>query len=145
MRPGGYGRGMQHDEFIGRVQDRARLPSRGAAERVTRATLETLGERIPEGTAANLAAQLPAEIGEHLRRTIEMDGAGPGERFDRPQFVQRVAERAGAREPDAVYAARVVLEVVDEATTGGLIGKVRESLPEDIRDLLDAGSEGQLS
>ncbi len=40
---------MQHDAFIGQVQARARLSSRGEAESATRATLETLGERMPEG------------------------------------------------------------------------------------------------
>ncbi|MDQ3764462.1 MAG: DUF2267 domain-containing protein [Actinomycetota bacterium] len=134
---------MRHDEFIGQVQHRARLPSRGDAERLTRATLETLGERIPEGTVTNLASQLPQEIGEHLRRTVTMGGAG--ERFDMPEFVQRVADRASAQEPDAVYGARVVLEVLDEATTGGLIGKVGEALPADIRKLLEAGSQGNLA
>jgi uncharacterized protein (DUF2267 family) len=56
---------MRHDEFIGQVQNRAKLPSRGDAEGATRATLETLGERIPENLAVNLASQLPQEIGEH--------------------------------------------------------------------------------
>lgn len=135
---------MQHDEFIGLVQNRARLPSRGDAERATRATLETLGERIPETLATNLAAQLPQEIGEHLRRTVVMGGAGSGERFDRQEFVRRVAGRSGADDPRAVYAARVVLEVVEEATTGGLMDKVRDALPDDLRALLDAGSSGQL-
>ena len=69
---------MEHDEFIGQVQARARLDSRGAAEQATRATLETLGERLSEGAAENLAAQLPHEIGEHLRRTA----SGTGERLD---------------------------------------------------------------
>jgi uncharacterized protein (DUF2267 family) len=78
---------MQHDEFIGLVQNRARLSSRGDAERATRAVLETLGERIPEGLAGNLAAQLPHAIGEHLRRTEVYAGAGTGERFDRPDFI----------------------------------------------------------
>lgn len=61
---------MKHDEFIGHVQHGARLASRGAAERATRAALETLRERVPDGLADNLAAQLPTEIGEHLRRTL---------------------------------------------------------------------------
>ncbi len=50
---------MEHDEFIGQAQHRARLASRGEAERATRATLETLAERISDGAAQNLAAQLP--------------------------------------------------------------------------------------
>jgi uncharacterized protein (DUF2267 family) len=55
---------MRHDEFIGEVQHRVKLPSRGDAERATRATLETLGERL--GAPDNHAAQLPPEIGRHL-------------------------------------------------------------------------------
>jgi uncharacterized protein (DUF2267 family) len=50
------GADMQHDEFIGLVQNRACLSSRGDAERASGATLETLAERVPEGLAGNLAA-----------------------------------------------------------------------------------------
>jgi uncharacterized protein (DUF2267 family) len=133
---------MQHDEFIGLVQNRARLSSRGDAERACRATLETLGERVPEGLADNLAAQLPHEIGEHLRRTEIYGGTGPGERFDRADFVERIALRAGVDEPQAAYLGRAVLEVVNEATQGSITTKVAGSLPPDIRALVTAGSSG---
>jgi uncharacterized protein (DUF2267 family) len=134
---------VQHDEFIGQVQAKARLSSRGDAERATRATLETLGERIPEGLADNIAAQLPHEIGEHLRRTIVYGGVGTGERFDSREFVRRVSERAGTDEPRAAFLARVVFEVVDEATSGTLTRKVADSLPDDLRNLVTAGSTGE--
>ncbi|MFC4053800.1 DUF2267 domain-containing protein [Actinomadura syzygii] len=133
---------MRHEAFIGQVQDRARLSGHGEAERATRAVLETLGERIPEGLADNLAAQLPHEIGEHLRRTEVYGGAGSGERFDRHDFIERVAARSGTDEPRSAYLARVVLEVTDEATQGGVTRKVRESLPADIRSLVTAGHTG---
>lgn len=133
---------MQHDEFIGQVQSRGRLSSRGTAERACRATLETLGERITEGLADNLAAQLPHEVGEHLRRTEVLGGAGTGERFGRSDFIERVAERAGVDRPRAAHLARAVFEVVDEATSGGVTAKVRASLPPDIRNLISAGSTG---
>ena len=135
---------MQHDEFIGQVQARARLASRGEAERAVRATLETLGERLPDGLADNLAAQLPHEIGEHLRRTELLGGLGTGERFGLDEFVNRVADRTGEDRPQAVFQARTVLEVVDEATTGGLIDRVRDALPGDVRELTVAGSTGPL-
>lgn len=135
---------MQHDQMIGVVQDRARLASRGDAERAVRATLETLGERIPDGLADNLAAGLPHEVGEHLRRTEVMGGLGTGERFDRDEFLTRVAERSGTDPPQAAYLARVVLEVVDEATSGGTMSRVRDALPADIRQLATAGSAGTL-
>jgi uncharacterized protein (DUF2267 family) len=133
---------MQYDEFIGLVQNRARLSSRGDAARATRAVLETLGERIPEGLADNLAAQLPHKIGEHLRRTEVHAGAGTGERFDRSDFIARVAGRAGVREQQAADLTRAVAEVIDEATQGGLMAKLADSLPADIRELVTAGSIG---
>jgi uncharacterized protein (DUF2267 family) len=134
---------MKHDEFIGQVQTKAQLDSRGSAEGITRATLETLGERIPEQAATNLAGQLPTEIGEHLRRTVTMGGAGSGERFGMDEFAHRVADRGHMDEPQAVYGARVVLEVVGEATQGSM-DKIRDSLPDDLRPLVDAGSSGDM-
>jgi uncharacterized protein (DUF2267 family) len=134
---------MDHDEFIGQVQHRARLGSRGEAERATRATLETLAERIADGAANNLAAQLPAEIGEHLRRHAP-DQSGTGEQFSPDDFFDRVTEREGVDQPDAVFHARAVLEVTDEATTGGLMTKVREQLPDEFDRLFDAGSEDRM-
>ncbi|MFF4036461.1 DUF2267 domain-containing protein [Streptomyces sp. NPDC001816] len=49
--PGRRWRDRRHEEFIGRVQARARLDSRGAAERATSAALATLAECIPAGPA----------------------------------------------------------------------------------------------
>ncbi|NYI06029.1 DUF2267 domain-containing protein [Allostreptomyces psammosilenae] len=134
---------MQHDTFIGQVQARARLDSRGAAETATRASLETLAERIPAPLAENLAAQLPHEIGEHLRRvTHAADEPGTGIRMSRHEFFERVAHRAGADFPKAVHEARCVIEVVTEATQGHLADKIRGSLDEDLAEILFAGSSG---
>lgn len=132
---------MKHDEFIGQVQDRARLSSRGDAERATRATLETLAERMADGAAQNLAAQLPHEIGEHLRRQAQQQ-EGTGERLSVDEFLDRVTEREGVDKPEAVFHARVVMEVTDEATTGGLMPKVREQFPGEFDRLFEAGSSG---
>jgi uncharacterized protein (DUF2267 family) len=130
---------MHHDQFLGKVQAAARLPDRGEAERATRATLETLGERIPNGLAENLAAQLPHEIGEHLRRAAKATRSRNGERFDKLEFIARVAARAGVNETRGAALCHAVSEVVDEAT-GGMIGtKVAQSLPHDIAALLMSG------
>lgn len=134
---------MDHGEFIGQVQHRARLGSRGEAERATRATLETLAERIADGAAQNLAAQLPNEIGEHLRRNATQQ-AGAGEQFSLDDFFERVTEREGIDQSDSVFHARVVLEVTDEATTGGLMTKVREQFPAEFDRLFEAGSTGRM-
>jgi uncharacterized protein (DUF2267 family) len=129
---------VDHDEFIGQVQQRARLASRGDAERATRATLETLGERLAGGAVDNLAAQLPREVGEHLRRQTP-SRAGTSQRFSVDEFFERVTEREGVDEPAAAFHTRVVLEVVGEATTGGLMTKMRKQLPADFSHLFGDG------
>ena len=134
---------MNHDEFIGQVQHRARLGSTGDAERAVRATFETLAERISDGAAQNLAAQLPHEVGEHLRRHAPAQ-AGTGQQFDLDEFFDRVTEREGVDRPDAAFHARVVLEVADEATTGSLMTKVREQFPAQFDRLFEAGSTGRM-
>ncbi|GAA3982957.1 DUF2267 domain-containing protein [Thermobifida alba] len=133
---------MQHDTFIGQVQARARLDSRGSAETATRATLETLAERIPADLANDLAAQLPREISEHVLRITAQPGSEHGHRFGQDEFIARVKQRAHTDDPKAAHIARVVFEVLNEATTGRTMDKVRHSLPEDLRQLTLAGSTG---
>jgi uncharacterized protein (DUF2267 family) len=135
---------MQHDEFIGQVQARGKLSGHGEAERIVRSVLETIGERIPDGLSDNLSAQLPHEIGEHLRRTDQGDKQGSGERFDSNAFISRIEERSGLDRPQAVYAARVVCEVMDEATQGAVMAKVLQALPPDVRPIATSGHNGQM-
>ncbi len=124
---------MQHDQFIGQVQHRAQLSSRGDAERAVRATLETLAERLAGGETADLAAQLPRELGEHLRRS----GAGKGERFSLEEFYRRVGEREGIEVGKAAYHARVVIEVLGEAVSMGEMRDVRAQLPVEFDPLFE--------
>ena len=131
---------MKHDEFIGQVQHRARLSSRGAAERATRATLETLSERLAGGEADDLAAQLPPEIGEHLRG----EGAALGERFSLDEFFRRVSLRESVDLPDAVFHARAVVDVLGEAVSPGEMADVRAQLPDEFARLFEAGSTGPM-
>lgn len=128
--------------MIGALQRRARLPSRGDAERAMRAALETLGERVSAGAADNLAAQLPTAIGAHLRATAGVGGLQP-EAYDSAEFIDRVGRREGTDRADAAFHVRAVLEVLDEATQGTL-DKVREQLPDDYDRLFDAGSQGSM-
>lgn len=122
---------MKHDEFIGAVQDRAQLDSRGSAEAATRATLETLGERLAGKEPENLAAQLPDEIGLHLRR-----GQGD-EPFGLQTFYERVAQRAGhgADTDQAANQAQAVMAVLSQAVSGGEAADFKEQLPESYEEL----------
>lgn len=132
---------MRHDTLIGQVQARARLPDRGAAERAVRATLETIAERIPDGVADHLAAQLPAEVDEHLLRVTaphehSREQRGRADPFDLTVFLGRIAWRAGISEEAALREATAVLEVLDAAVDPELMTRLSRVLPRDIRELL---------
>ena len=132
---------MQYDEFIGQVQHRARLASTGEAVAATRATLETLAQRLAGGAADNLAVQLPQEIGLYLQGPL----APIGERLSLDDFFMLVSAREGADLPQAAHHARAVIEVLGEAVTPGEIQKVRAQLPEEYDRLFDSGSSGKMS
>jgi uncharacterized protein (DUF2267 family) len=53
---------MQFDDFIGRVQEQSRLDTRAEAIEITRAVLETLGERLDRKVRNGIEAQLPGEL-----------------------------------------------------------------------------------
>ena len=125
---------MQYEEFIGQVQHRAQLDSREAALGSTRATLETLSERIQPGEAENLGAQLPDELGRHLEKVDDV------ERFDYEEFLDRAADRENVGEgerPDVAYRSKVVLEVLEEATTGGAFEQFKTQLPDEYDELFE--------
>lgn len=122
---------MKFDQFVGQVQHRARLASEGEAVRAIQATLETLSERLHPGEAEDLAAQLPQELGTYLRQIDTI------ERFDLNGFYERVAARESADLPDAVYHARAVISVLQEAVTAGEMQDVRGQLPEDYGPLFE--------
>ena len=117
---------MDFDTFLGRVESRGQLASTEDALRATRITFETLGRRVDSEAAARLGAQLPGELERFLTKE---EGV---ERFAWEAFVDRLVE-AGDYGPDgggdAAHHARVVLSVVDDATTDGTVDVVRERLP----------------
>lgn len=130
---------MQYNEFVGQVQHRARLGSTGDAVRAIRVTLETLAERLTNGETKDLASQLPREIAHYLE---EVPTVG-GERFSLDEFFQRVSIRESVGLPEAVFHARVVVEVLQEAVSKGEINDVRAQLPPEFAALFEAGSTGQ--
>jgi uncharacterized protein (DUF2267 family) len=132
---------LNYDEFVGQVQYHARLASGGDAVRAIRATLETLADRLSGGEADDLAAQLPREIGEYLRREA-LEDLYQGEGFGLNDFYQRVAEREKVPFLDAAFHARAVIEVVQEAVSPGEIDDVRAQLPKDYAPLFQSWSSG---
>lgn len=136
---------MRYEELTGLVQARAQLPDRQSAERAIRATLETLAERIPGGLADHMAAQLPHEAGEPLRRVAAAHEGTPeerayrrdhGERFGLTGFAGRIAWRTERTEEEALREAAAFFEVLDSAVGPELMEKLYGVLPNDIRGLL---------
>ncbi|MFP8889068.1 DUF2267 domain-containing protein [Natrialbaceae archaeon A-CW2] len=122
---------MKYKEFVGQVQHRLEFAEMGPAVRATRAVLTTLGERLHEGEATDLASPLSMEIDRYLTE------AEHGQRFDYQEFLDRVSEREGESvdRSDANYHAQQVLAVVADVVPPGNVTKVRDGLPEDYEKL----------
>jgi len=76
---------VKYDEFITHVQSVALLNTREEAERATRATLETIKERIVGDEAKDLVSQLPENLAECLRGR---EGEN-GQPFSLQEFIPR--------------------------------------------------------
>src|SRR5436305_10472865 len=131
---------MKYDEFMSQVQQRTKLSRHEEAERATRATLETLGERLAGGEAKDLAAQLPREIAEYLQHSY----TGIRESISLDEFFWRVSQREGIDLTDATYHARIVIALLSEIVTMGEIEDVKAQLPKDFAKLFEVEDEGDL-
>lgn len=137
---------MNFDEFTGEVQHRLELPGTGETVRAIRATLMTLGERIPAGAAEDLAASLPMEVRWYLTGAV----GEHGQRFDWQEFVSRVSEIEACEPSEAAYHARVIIDLVRTQVPPSDFQQLRDQLPEDQQDenweklfeVVDAGGWG---
>ncbi|MGM0717323.1 MAG: DUF2267 domain-containing protein [Halobacteriota archaeon] len=117
---------MEFDEFIGKIQHRLELPDTGRTLRAVRATLMTLGQRIPEGNAEDFAASLPIEIKWYMTGAVHEHG----QRFDWKEFVERVSEISNAEPADAAYQSRVIVDFVRTLVPESDFRQLRDQLPE---------------
>jgi uncharacterized protein (DUF2267 family) len=122
---------MNHDAFLGEIQHRLELATKGEAMQTTRLVLTTLGERIGEGEASDLAAQLPMEIDRHL--TVPMGG----QQFSYQAFLERIAEQTNTDKSTAQFHAQAVIALVDECVAGGEMAQVRAQLPDSYEPLFE--------
>lgn len=137
---------MEFDEFTGTIQHRLELPDTGRTLRAIRATLLTLGERIPADAAEDLAASLPMEIRWYMTGAVHEHG----QRFDWAEFVTRVSDIENADRADAAYHARVVVDLVESVVPPSDFRQLRDQLPEsdddegwgNLFEVVDAGGWG---
>ncbi len=127
---------MKHDEFVAEVQRRAHLGSLDEAIRAAGATLETLGERLPDEEAHILARELPPGLKQYVA------GALNGQDFDLDEFFNRVAAREGVDVDAATYRARVVMAVLRNAISPGTLAKLLNRLPGDHSSLIGGVGKG---
>jgi uncharacterized protein (DUF2267 family) len=121
---------MDFDAFTGEIQHRLELPGTGETVRAIRATLSTLGRRIPEGAAEDLAASLPMEIDWYLTGASHEHG----DRFDWPEFLTRVSEIERVDKADAAYHARVIVDLIEDLVPPSDFQQLRDQLPESDTD-----------
>src|SRR3712207_9209576 len=108
---------MKGEQFIAEVRNLAELDTNEDAQKAIRATLETLRERLAGNEPSNLAAQLPPEISPYV------EGLGGQESFSVNEFYDRVAQKEGVGNDEAVRHARAGATVLQTAVTGGEIGR----------------------
>jgi uncharacterized protein (DUF2267 family) len=121
---------VRYDEFIDRVGE---LAGASTTEAVTasNAVLRALGERIGLREAADTASQLPSELQEPL---LDPDRSRSGP-FGAAEFVERVGERAGLEEKDALDRTRAVFVALSEAVSEGELLDWQPGLQTDYVDL----------
>ncbi|MFG2057537.1 DUF2267 domain-containing protein [Micromonospora sp. NPDC048930] len=125
---------MNYTEFIQSVASKPKM-SPAQAEPITRATLQTLTERITGGQARDLASQLPQE----LKASVSMAGVNP-EPFGLPEFLERVQARAAVDLQAATDGARAVFDTLREKISAKEYGDVVDQLPQDFWQLTGPAS-----
>src|SRR5207302_59377 len=115
-------------------------PDRHVAWRVLGAVLHALRDRLTVDQVAHLGAELPIVI-----RGLYYDQWHPAGKPERERHVDEFAARVHAelrdtRRVDPRDAAQIVFAVIGEHVSSGQVDKIRQSLPEDIRNLWPASA-----
>ena len=125
---------MEYKEFV----DIVALAIGGdtdAAERATRAVLQTLGERFGADEGRQLVTELPPELGAWLHT------AGGAKAFDAEEFVRRAAAREETDPATAERHVRVVLIALSRAMSDKEYRDLVGRLSKDYAPLLPKGTE----
>jgi uncharacterized protein (DUF2267 family) len=120
---------MDYEGFITTVEQAAHI-GREDAERATRATLETLAERIAKGEALDLAAELPPELAPWISTSTDAKA------FDASEFVRRVALHEGVDAREAERHVRAVFVALSRALTKQEFEDMAAELSSDYAPLL---------
>lgn len=122
---------MEYNEFITHVQSLAQSNSREEAERATRATLQTITERIPSDEFKEVAAELPQELAQSLQRR---EGES-SEAFNLQEFITRVSQRENIEPTTSAIHVRAVFAVLQNAIKPDKFSKFHNYFDHDYEEL----------
>jgi uncharacterized protein (DUF2267 family) len=117
---------MDDRQFFQKVAERAVLSIEEAAD-LTRATLQTLADRLSNGEARHLSEQLPDGLREYLpaRERIE--------RFDLNDLLRRVSKHTGLNAKETEAGVRAVLVTLGKAVKPEVFAHAMAQLPGEFR------------
>ncbi|MBD0386095.1 MAG: DUF2267 domain-containing protein [Nostoc sp. C3-bin3] len=122
---------MEYDEFITHVQSLTQSDSREEAERATRATLETLKERLANDEAQELAASLPQQLGDYLRGKEGDSGSS----FNLQEFIARASQKEDIEPTTVAIHVRAVFAVLQNAISPELFAVLHSHFSHDYEEL----------
>jgi uncharacterized protein (DUF2267 family) len=120
---------MEVDRFVEQVRERCGLTDCGQAQQAIEVTLETLGERLDEADAVEVAADLGEPLATLLRRR-RFEGE-----FSLPELYDRVSHRAWVAPGFAIEHTQVVFQVLAEAVTPRTLKRLHAHLPREMAEL----------
>ncbi|MEA5505267.1 DUF2267 domain-containing protein [Halotia wernerae UHCC 0503] len=132
---------MEYDEFITHVQSLAQSNSREEAERATRATLETIKERIAGDEAQELAANLPQRLSDYLRGK---EGKS-FESFNLQEFITRASQKENIEPTTAAIHVRAVFAVLQNAIKPETFAAFHAHLTHDYEELFATTPTSEVS
>lgn len=118
---------MDAQEFTDLVRRRGEYDTEDTTRDAIEAVLTVLATRDLHGEAANLAAQLPSGIAEHLSAPDEKP-----EEFDAAEFIAKVQKRLDSNEQQARLATQAVLSAMTDAVSDGEQISFMNALPNDL-------------
>lgn len=122
---------MDKREFFGSVAEQTGLSREEAAD-LTRATLQTLAQRLSEGTVRDLVMGLP----DGLEGEVRGVKARPSRRVGLEEAETQVSERTGLRRDEVHAGLRAVLVTLRASVPEDVYAKVVGQLPGQFRELV---------
>lgn len=120
---------MDDREFFRKVAEQAVLSVEEAAD-LSRATLQTLADRLSNGEARHLAEQLPDGLPEYLPKRDRID------RFGLAELLRRVSKHTGLNARETEAGVRAVLTTLNRTVDKDVFDHVKAQLPGEFRTMI---------